>query len=198
MTEATLTATTPVQGIKAGTIMLAQLEDDRPQLVIVADLADDSDTVWVVTPSDPDSEDLTTRVISRGTLTAAPHELEAAQQDLAQRLTLRLAADAGARAEQMREQANAAHRKIASMRTYAIDKHLDGTICRDGLNDFLAAHDLDLYQPRHSARVTVSLDVEVYEADDRYEAARMIRNCIEVSSNDDDEVRVTSERDLDI
>jgi len=75
---------------------------------------------------------------------------------------------------------------------------LDGTICREGLNDFLAAHDLDLYQPRHRAQVTITLDVEVDGADDPYEATQEIRGCIEVSSNDDGDVWITSGPDLTI
>jgi len=98
----------------------------------------------------------------------------------------------------VREQADAAHRKIDSMRAYAIGKHLDSTICREGLNDFLAAHDLDLYEPRYTARVTATFDVEVYDAGNDYAATSMIRDRIEINSEDEDEVRITYNGGLDV
>jgi hypothetical protein len=144
----------------------------------------------------PGSEDLTTCVAACGSLRSAPDELDAAQQRLAQRLMIQFAAGAQDHAGRLREQASAAQQKIASMRAYAIEKHRDGTICREVLNDFLAAHDLDLYQPRHRAQVTITLDVEVDGADDPYEATQEIRGCIEVSSTDDGDVWITSGPDL--
>lgn len=76
------------------------------------------------------------------------------------------------------------------MRAYAIGKHLEGEICRDGLNGFLAAHDLDLYEPRYTARVTLSFDVEV-GAEDSDDADSIICDCIEATSSDDNQAHIT-------
>jgi len=197
MSEAALAATIPAQGFEAGTIVLAEVGGDNHQLAMVSDLPGD-DTARILATSHPGSDDVITHVVLRNTLMAVSHELDADQQQLAQRLMTQFAAEARNHAGHLREQASAAHQKITSMRAYAIEKHRDGTICREGLNDFLAAHDLDLYQPRHRAQVTITLDVEVDGADDQYEAVQMIRSCIEVSSTDDAEVWITSGPDLSV
>jgi hypothetical protein len=194
MSEATLTATVPEQAPQPGAIVFADLGTDEPQLAIVSDLHG-SGTARIATVFSPGSDEVMTRLISCSALTAAARELDTAEQELSRRLSLRLVAEVRDQAERMREQVGAAHRKIASMRAYAIDKHLDGTICRDGLNDFLEAHDLDLYQPRYIGRVSVSFDVEAYDADDEYEATQTMRNCVEVSS-DDGEASITSGLDV--
>jgi hypothetical protein len=136
--------------------VLAELGDDHPQLAMVSELPG-NDTARIITVSCPRSDDLANRVAACSSLMPAPHEFDAAQQQLAQRLIIQFAADARNHAGHLQEQASAAHQKIASMRAYAIEKHRDGTICKEGLNDFLAAHDLDLYQPRHRAQVTITL-----------------------------------------
>jgi hypothetical protein len=203
MSEATLATTIPA--LQAGAIVLARLDDDFPRLAIVTDLPD-SETAQVIPASGPDeADDLRARTIARACLMAAPDELDTTQQHMARYLTLKLACHAQEYASRLRsdcirlqEQADAADRKIASMRAYAISKCDDGTICQEGLNEFLAAHDLDLYEPRHTARVTIALDVEVDGADDFSEAASMIRDCIEATSSDDDQVRITWEYDTDI
>lgn len=195
MSEATLITPTPIPGraLQPGAMVLAELGDD-PQLAMVVELPG-NDTARIITVS-PGSEDLITRAAACSSLRPPPHEFDAAQQQLAQRLMIQFAADAQNHAGRLREQASAAHQKITAMRAYAIDKYRDGTICKEGLNDFLAAHDLDLYQPRHRAQVTITLDVEVDGADDQYEATQEIRGCIEVSSNDDGDVWIASGPDL--
>jgi hypothetical protein len=35
---------------------------------------------------------------------------------------------------------------LAGIRSYAIDRHLDGAICHEGLNEFLRAFDLEEYE----------------------------------------------------
>lgn len=207
MSEATLAATVTAEppDVQAGSIVQFSPDGDRPQLALVADAADGSGTVQVITPCCPDDDDLIIRAAARGSLMAPPAELDTAQWALAQRLTVRLACLAGDRTQALqaslagvREQADAAHRKIDSMRAYAIGKHLDSTICREGLNDFLAAHDLDLYEPRYTARVTATFDVEVYDAGNDYAATSMIRDRIEITSEDEDEVRITYHGGLDV
>jgi hypothetical protein len=191
MNEATLTTTISGQALRAGAIVLTELG-----LAMIAELPG-NDTARIITES-TGSDDLTTRAATCSSLRPAPNELDAAQRHLAQRLMIQFAADAQDHAGRLREQASAAQQKIASMRAYAVDKHRDGTICREGLNDFLAAHDLDLYQPRHRAQVTITLDVEVDGADDPYEATQMVRGCIEVTSNDNGDVWITSGPDLTV
>lgn len=194
MSEATLTAGIPA--IQAGTIVLA-CTGGVPQLAIVTDLAG-GDTAQVITATGPgEGDDLITQTIARSSLMTAPRELDAGQQDLARRLTLQFAAQAREYAARLRAdcihlqvQAEDAQSKIASMRAYAIGKHLEGEICRDGLNGFLAAHDLDLYEPRYTARVTLSFDVEV-GAEDSDDADSIIRDCIEATSSDDNQARIT-------
>lgn len=208
MSEATLTATAPAGtlALQAGAIVQFRPDGaDRPHLAIVAEIADRSDTVQVISWRCPGDEDLVTYATSRGSLMAAPQELDVGQWALARRLTAQLATQLRDRRDQLqaacaqtREQADAARAKIESMRAYAIGKHLDGDICRDGLNEFLAAHDLDPYQPCYSARVTVSFDVEVHDAASSREATSRIRNCVEISSDDEGDVSITSETDLDI
>jgi hypothetical protein len=195
MSEATLTAAVPV--LQAGAIVLAS-PHGVPQLAIVADLAG-SDTAQVITAGGPgESDDLITQTIAHASLMTAPDELDAAQQDLARRLTLQFAAQASEYAARLRAdcihlqgQAEDAYAKIASMRAYAIGKHLDGEICRDGLNGFLAAHDLDLYEPRYTARVTITVDVEVDGAEDSDDADSIIRDCVEATSSDDAQTSIT-------
>lgn len=197
MSEATLTAAIQGQALQPGAVVLAELGGDQPQLAMVTDLPR-NDVAQIITVACPGSDELIPRIVTRSSLQASLRDLDAGQQQLTRRLTIRLAADARDRTEQMREEASAAHQKIDSMRAYAIEKHLDGTICREGLNDFLTAHDLDIYRPSHRAQVTVRLDVQVNGADDQYEADAMTRNCIEVSSNDEDDVWITTEPDLTV
>ncbi len=149
MSEATLTATVTAEpaDVQAGSLVQFSPDGDRPQLALVADAADGSDTVQVITRCCPDDDDLITRAASRGSLLAPPEQLDTAEWVQVQRLTAQFAAQARECTQQLqssltgaREGADAAHRKIDSMRDYAIGKHLDNTICREGLNDFLAAH----------------------------------------------------------
>lgn len=46
--------------------------------------------------------------------------------------------------------------KVHQIRDYAIDKHRDGTICRDGLNAFLKHFDLAIYDPEIRINFTVT------------------------------------------
>ncbi len=73
------------------------------------------------------------------------------------------AAEQAAQAERDRDQERQAHdRVLADIRAYAVDKHLGNTICRSGLNDFLEAFGLPVFQPR--VRVHYSM-TGVYEVD---------------------------------
>jgi len=210
MSESTLTAAITTQAraevpaFDVGTIVVAQPGGGDARLAIVTGLPDDG-TAQVILPGEPGSNDLIINLVPCQSLAAAPDELDTSEQMLARRLIRQLAADASDQAARLRSEcarsqqgAAAASATIESMRAYAIGKHLDGTICLDGLNEFLAAHDLALYQPRHTAQVAITVDVEVEDADDSSEAASLIREHIEVSSADDDRVCIIREHDASI
>lgn len=80
----------------------------------------------------------------------------------------------------------AAKATITSMRNYAIDRHRDGDICREGLNDFLRHHDLAPYAPTYDVTVDLTLQVTVdCESDeDKGDLGWMIREYLTVGSND--------------
>lgn len=63
---------------------------------------------------------------------------------------------ARAMAERLDDQRQRHVIEVAEIRAYAIDRHRDGDICRDGLDKFLAHFDLDPYEPRHRVRFTIS------------------------------------------
>ena len=65
------------------------------------------------------------------------------------------------RCEQAQRGIAAVQATIDSMRSYAIDRHREGEICREGLNDFLRAHDLAPYAPTYGATVDLKLRVRV-------------------------------------
>jgi hypothetical protein len=66
-----------------------------------------------------------------------------------------------------RDRDREAHEQVLSdIRAYAVDKHLDGDICRDGLNAFLTAFGLPVFQPRVRVRYTVSGSYDVEGSDD--------------------------------
>jgi hypothetical protein len=204
MSEATITAPIQTPVLQAGMIVMARPDSREPRLAIVTSLPDDN-TAQVIMPSDAGRDDLSPIFLPRRSVAAAPEELDSVQQEAARRLVLQLMADASEQAAQLRlactrsqDQAEAARETIRSMRAYAIGKHLDGTICRDGLNEFLAAHDLELYEPRYTAQVTITVDVEVDDAEGRTDAWNLIREHIEVSSADDDRVQIIRERDSSI
>ncbi len=59
MSEATLTATVTAEpaDVQAGALVQFSPDGDRPQLALVADAADGSGTVQVITPCCPDDDD---------------------------------------------------------------------------------------------------------------------------------------------
>ncbi len=71
--------------------------------------------------------------------------------------------------------------ELAEIRAYAIDRHRDGDICRDGLNAFLTRFGLAPYQPRHRVRFTISgscdviPDVGVSVGDTGYDVREYLR-----------------------
>jgi hypothetical protein len=81
---------------------------------------------------------------------------------------------------------------IASMRAYAIDRHRAGEICRGGLNEFLDAHDLPLYEPSYKATVEVSVCVEVHCGQDEYrdDLDQIVRDHITVGTDDSDRLYI--------
>lgn len=63
---------------------------------------------------------------------------------------------------------------ITDIRQYAIDRHLEGAFCRDGLNTALRHFDLEPYTPRYQVPVTVEATVHI-TADDADAARRRVR-----------------------
>lgn len=96
------------------------------------------------------------------------------------------------RCEQAQQAASVAEETIASMRGYAIDRHRDGEICRQGLNDFLRAHGLEPYAPTFDATVEVILQVTVgCEPDeDRDDIDRIIERNLVVDTEDPSSMQV--------
>lgn len=93
---------------------------------------------------------------------------------------------------QVEIRAREAEEKITSMREYAIERHRDGDICRDGLNAFLRYHDLPEYPPNRSATVRLEFDVRLPNCDDS-EADARIRDYVAVRTEDEDMVEITSD-----
>ncbi|PWU52440.1 hypothetical protein DLJ47_18870 [Micromonospora sp. S4605] len=95
--------------------------------------------------------------------------LELAQQAVAWASAAQYTAADRARAlaEELDEQRRRHVRQLAEIRSYAIDRHRDGDICRDGLDKFLAHFDLDPYDPRHRVVFTISGSFDVTPEDGR-------------------------------
>jgi hypothetical protein len=109
----------------------------------------DADTA-VTAVSDPAARD--------GLVGAAVHGL-AVQRNAATERTAQAVAD--------RDRDRDAHEQVLTdIRAYAVDKHQDGDICRDGLNAFLEAFGLPVFQPRVRVRYTVSGSYDVEGSDD--------------------------------
>ncbi|GGJ75907.1 hypothetical protein GCM10010123_02290 [Pilimelia anulata] len=57
--------------------------------------------------------------------------------------------------------------KLEAIRRYAIGKHRDGEVCRNGLDAFLAEFDMESYQPRKRVTFTITGSYEVDAGDAR-------------------------------
>lgn len=90
-----------------------------------------------------------------------------------------------------------AEEKIDAMREYAIEKHVAGHFCRDGLNEALEHFDLEPYERRYRVTVTVTATL-LLNADDSqraYNRARYIIDGLAYSgSTEEDELEITDER----
>jgi hypothetical protein len=66
------------------------------------------------------------------------------------------------------------HRQLSEIRNYAIDRHLEGSFCRDGLNAFLTTFGLARFEPciRVDYTVTGSYDVDPDEVERDPDLAR--------------------------
>jgi hypothetical protein len=58
------------------------------------------------------------------------------------------------------------HTVLPRIRAYAIERHREGLICRQGLNDFLAEFELPEYDPRLKVTYTITGSFEVDGADE--------------------------------
>lgn len=94
--------------------------------------------------------------------------------------------------EQTCHRADVAEATITSMRAYAIEKNRAGTICREGLNEFLQAHDLPTYAPRYEARVVLTLRVTVdcEDGEDEDDVQRIIEGNLTIDTDDSDRLRI--------
>jgi hypothetical protein len=195
MSTDTVTSVTP--SVHAGKLVTLTTGDTDAVLAIVLNTADDLATViyrpgWGGAP--------VTGTVPASDLGPAPAELATWQWETAQQLIARFA-EAGQdqaatlqdEAARLRVRADAAEQKIGAMRCYAIARHEDRDICRQGLDDFLVAHDLAPYEPVYSAQVTLHLDVEVHDVDDSSDAEWKVRDCLDVMSRDEDIVRISGQ-----
>jgi hypothetical protein len=191
MTEATFTEVRPGQ-------FVSFTADGEPQIGIVSETGLPYGEARVTFQPSWQPEPVTWAV-AVNSMTAMPAELTVQQWERIQDLAVgeydrlhRQAAELREEAGTQRDRAQQAGDKIAAMRRYAIDRHLDGTICENGLNAFLAAHDLEPYRPRHIAVVAFEVDVEIFGANSEYGARRLVADYLQVVTSDDDSVRVTS------
>jgi hypothetical protein len=98
------------------------------------------------------------------------------------------------------------HRQVlAEIREYVLERHLDGDICREGMNRFFEAFSLDPYDPRVRVRYTISGSYEV-DAEDIHAASRDARGYLRpdltqldslIDGSDDFTVDVTDVIELD-
>ena len=119
-------------------------------------LVDDAEATPITDPAHRDD------LIRRALRTVAVQRYAATQQVLQ------------ARGERDRQQdAHAA--VLRDIRCYAIDRHLDNEICREGLDTFLERFNLDPYQPRLRVRFRIIGSIEV-DTEDRSAAEHQVDN----------------------
>ena len=102
--------------------------------------------------------------------------------------------------------AEGGHRQLlADIRQYVLERHLDGDICREGMNRFFEAFSLDPYDPRVRVRYTITGSYEV-DAEDVYAASHDARGYLKpdlsnldslIDGSDDFAVDVTDVIELD-
>jgi hypothetical protein len=176
-------------------------DDDTQQLALVSELDGDGDHAQIIWRPAWSPAPITSTV-ARAFLEPVPAEVDRAQWECAQSLTawsadrirdnvVRLREDSA----QARDQAAAAQAKITAMRAYAIARHQSGDICRQGLDQFLAEHDLEPYQPRYTAEVTLRAEVSIDAASDADTARQMAAENLEVCSDNEYDVRITHRYD---
>lgn len=170
-----LRAFLPVSGNRPVIVMLDLL--DLP-VVVMRTTVDGS--IEVLPPSGP------TLMLS-GDYTVTPVTDPALRADCLARAVTRLRDDNQSQATQLHQaridlvNARRDHTIVlAEIRAYAIRRHQDGDICRDGLNEFLTEFDLDKYQPRVRIRYTISGSYEV-DGSDPDTATRDAEGYIEVN-----------------
>jgi hypothetical protein len=86
--------------------------------------------------------------------------------------------------------------KVLDIRQYAIDKHLAGHYCREGLNEGLEHFGLEPYLPRYRVQVTVSATFELNAdgADRAYNRVRYLVDGLRYSGDrDDDDLEVSEQ-----
>lgn len=200
MTETTTRTANP--DVRPGAIVIVR-DGDHRRLAMVSAVADGTGAVVVATLN-PDTEEISTCWAVPGQLEAPPDRVDAESWALMRRIAAHVTAQAMERGaeltdscERLNQRLTEANRTIASMRSYAINKHVDGSICREGLNDFLHAHGLEEYVPQHTANVTVTAQVGIENAHNDHDARNLIEQNLELTSDDED-VRVISIDTFDV
>src|SRR5918992_143472 len=154
MTETTMQSA----GVEArpGTAVTYLGDSHDPRIAMVSTMTTAAGMV-AVTTSDPYIGEITTYTTTVDQLEPPPVQLDPESWALMQRIAAHEVAEAAQRNTELadigdwwRQRHDQAQQTIASMRDYAISKHRDGTICRDGLNEFLRAHDLEEYVPQYT------------------------------------------------
>jgi hypothetical protein len=87
-----------------------------------------------------------------------------------------------------RQRAETAEQKIADMRIYAIEKMRDGTICREGTEEFLEHFGLDLPESEFDVTYNVRVSVNATDSDLAEENARELLDSL-IGGRDD--IRIT-------
>jgi hypothetical protein len=98
--------------------------------------------------------------------------------------------------EHTRVQLARTEERVQEMRVYAINKHLAGHYCRDGLNEALEHFELEPYEPRYRVQVTVTavFVLSANTSERAYNRARYLVDGIAYSgSTEEDELEVTEE-----
>jgi DNA-binding transcriptional regulator YdaS (Cro superfamily) len=169
---------------------------DEPTLCVVAAVSPGLGTAQVAT-TDLTSAEVSMQTVYQDQLSPPPDALTTDQWVQVQLALVKVAGDLNEELDRLQRtytalsnRAQEADDKIAAMRAYAIERHQRGDICRGGLNDFLVAHELEPYQPRYSATVSLTVDVEVETDEDPED---VLRYGLNVSADDDDEISITSE-----
>jgi hypothetical protein len=89
--------------------------------------------------------------------------------------------------DRYQEERNRHYKVLSDIRDYAIKTHEEGTICKDGLNEFLRHFDMDTYQTLVRVEFTITGSYLV-DSDDTSSAAYDARNYLKVDFSGVDDI----------